>query len=655
MVKTFRLIAVLSITLFSTPLFAGIQNPGCDKLQEWAAGYNSRDHWQVAPSIKFPNIAKDQILIPLFGQSIMDWSRDDFSEMNLWMNRCRKEASKRRDQTAAQTLNKARGAMANLHRFVNQIKQARGKVTPAINELLSAPDSQHLIAAITMAEEALQGANVRRGIRSLPQDLQQHILTMVNSLRYLPQNDVEEFAARIAERKDILQKKIGAEQGNAIAELEAAKKELAALPLSKKSLPVLDRLQKLPALKYVDPVQAQAFRRAVQSKRSNVAWAQKEEKKLAGNKMVANAIEELNQFEVETPGDLGRLYELGRNLKKQLQSQGVIEIPTRFGISLKEARHKRLEEAAKAQLPAFRKALLTIPSNQLRTAVADITGIKEDLPVLRPYLAEVYKRLQDIAPRQASRRATHAPDHSATDKTQKSDALQTQNTKANQTLDDSASDKTQTADTMQAQISALPPPSLAPASEILGTRIEGVYLGMTADNAVATLQEKGYRVERRGTSERWLGGTAKYFLESIMMRKGEVEPFPGGTMTKEEANAYKTRIAIDAVHSRSIQLNAYKGRVGMIILTGKSFDDTATVKAYVLEKLGAAHDERGVAGMWWNLKYLQDPKKQSLSDTQLQISIKKSHYTDEIKQENVPYTQIMYSAWICRVLPKCMH
>jgi hypothetical protein len=41
--------------------------------------------------IKLPNIAKDHILTPSFVKSIIDWSRNDFREMNRWMNQCGKQ------------------------------------------------------------------------------------------------------------------------------------------------------------------------------------------------------------------------------------------------------------------------------------------------------------------------------------------------------------------------------------------------------------------------------------------------------------------------------------------------------------------------------------------------------------------------------------
>lgn len=231
--------------------------------------------------------------------------------------------------------------------------------------------------------------------------------------------------------------------------------------------------------------------------------------------------------------------------------------------------------------------------------------------------------------------------------------MQTQNANVDQPQKYSASDKTQATDTTtQEQTSTIPLPSLERASEIRGTKIEGVYLGMAVDSAVSTLKEKGYRVERRGTSRRkfQLGGAKEYLIEYIEMRKGEVEPFPGGKMTREESNAYQTRIAKNGVHLKSVNLSAYKGHVGQIHLSGSSFDKLDAVKAYVLKELGAANDEDGFAGGLWNLIYFQDLEKRSLSDTQLWISIKNYHYTDLIKQENVPYTQIRYRAWLYQTI-----
>jgi len=312
-----------------TPTVDGkLHHPDCDKLHEWAAGYNAMDKWKITPSVWFPNIARDQFVVPLFGTPVMEWSEDEFGELNEMMIQCSRQAARRYDSAVDETLRQANGAMGKqLLQLVNLTNKAPGEMTSAISALTSAPDSQYLVTALTMADKALKGKKLRsQSLRNLPQEMQLSLNAIERPLRFLPQKEVEQFTAQIANRK---------------AELE-------------KSLPTQDDL-------------------------------------------VASAIKELNQFEIKVPRDLGGLYEHGQNLRKQLEGVDVLKKMT-----FENDFRKRLEQAAPRFLPAFRKALAAIPTNQqgvsqLRTAIEDFTGIADRLPELEHYRTAAAARALAIA------------------------------------------------------------------------------------------------------------------------------------------------------------------------------------------------------------------------------------------------------------------
>jgi hypothetical protein len=200
----------------------------------------------------------------------------------------------------------------------------------------------------------------------------------------------------------------------------------------------------------------------------------------------------------------------------------------------------------------------------------------------------------------------------------------------------------------------VPLPPLAAGTGVTTTRLAGIHLGMRLDAAIEAGKQAGYRLKwKRGTTYRRGGG--EYWLDSVEMEKGEVEPFPGGQMTRAEARAYQTRLAIQAVQSGRISLTGYRGRVGQIGVTGSTFEDLDAVRSHVVDRLGAPHkEENDYPDTKWEMRWFLDQSKQGRHDTQLGVTAQKVHYTDLVRGEDVPYTNISYGAQLCAVLPDCM-
>ena len=100
--KPIRITTVLFLLIVSTPLLADIHNPGCDNLEKWSTGYNRDDIWQLTPYVRFPMIARDEKVSPLFGTSVTEWSKDDFAQFREWMHSCQQAAAEQAKQQQAQ-------------------------------------------------------------------------------------------------------------------------------------------------------------------------------------------------------------------------------------------------------------------------------------------------------------------------------------------------------------------------------------------------------------------------------------------------------------------------------------------------------------------------------------------------------------------------
>ena len=199
----------------------------------------------------------------------------------------------------------------------------------------------------------------------------------------------------------------------------------------------------------------------------------------------------------------------------------------------------------------------------------------------------------------------------------------------------------------------LPPPPLQAGPDITRARLVGVYLGMPLESAIEAVKQAGFRLKDKGGGLHNLG-VMKYWLDSAQLERGaEIEPFPG-KMSEAETRAYQTRIAVQAVQAGGVSLVAYEGRVGSITVSTNTFDSPGSVREYVYDRLGEPHKESEAAGPSWTMKWFHEADKQGFSAPQLRVNVKRSRYTDRVRGENVPYTQIRYSAWLCTTLPKCM-
>lgn len=196
--KPTRIIAALVLLTACPPLYAGIQNPGCDKIEKWAADYNPRDIWQLTPYVRFPAIARDEKVTPLFGTSMTAWSKDDFAAFHQWMNSCRQAAAQQGGTQTATALINADRAIANL-RYVDRIQRSRASLDAAIEELKNLPDNADKKNSIHQAERALRGRFDRRQLNKLPRQMQADIQSITNAKKYLPREELDRYSKTLSD------------------------------------------------------------------------------------------------------------------------------------------------------------------------------------------------------------------------------------------------------------------------------------------------------------------------------------------------------------------------------------------------------------------------------------------------------------------------
>jgi len=197
--KPIRIITALFLLNVSTPLNADIQNPSCGQIEQWAMGYNPDDTWQLTPYVRFPMIARDEKVSPLFGTSVTEWSKDDFAHFHQWMHTCRQAAAQQgRSQTVA-ALSNADRAILNLPRYVEPIQRSRTSLDATVEELKNLPDNADKKNIINLAERAVRSRFDYKQVSALPSQMQTNIHSITNAKKYLPKEEIDRYSKSLSD------------------------------------------------------------------------------------------------------------------------------------------------------------------------------------------------------------------------------------------------------------------------------------------------------------------------------------------------------------------------------------------------------------------------------------------------------------------------
>ncbi|MCW8890024.1 MAG: hypothetical protein OQL20_05130, partial [Sedimenticola sp.] len=389
---------VILFLLSYTPAVIALNKPDCDQLEQWAGSDQAAATLQVSPSLKLSGLAADEQLVPLFGLSIFEWSRDDFNAFNQLMRVCSKAASKRRDREARGQLQQATKQVGGAQRPLLVLNQARTKSAAAIASLSGFEASAETLTLIELAQAALQGHEIRPRLRGMSRDKQQPLIDLLQSQRHLAETDIEKYTGQLNEQKQSIAQAQKAAQDEANQTLASALEEIDALPETAEGLSRLNALSKLPAIAQAEPEKAKLFSEAVAEKRQRIETKQQQVQQEKSAKLMASMVEKLHDFEVKDPSDLGKLWEEGVAMGKALRAQGERSRKNLMSTTFWE----RFNQAAGAMLEPFKQQLQAIPVteqglSQLKDSVVALTGIKQAMPVMNPYHQAVQLRGTAIA------------------------------------------------------------------------------------------------------------------------------------------------------------------------------------------------------------------------------------------------------------------
>jgi|GEM_PF-3991265 len=259
-----------AITLLPLSVQA-LEQPDCARLEPWAAGFATAGTLTLAPKVELSAQLADDKTVPLFGTPVEEWTGVDFNAVKDMLNKCRRPASKRGDKAAAQQLYEAMGAVAKGLGPMNMLRKYRDLTAESVDNIVNYHRVPELSQIIALAQRALSGEDVNAELRgiSIGRSFSDHMRRLQQAHDYLPESELEALAAKLAAAEE----DAAAEQSAVNEEFEAAKQQLAAVPMTQAGAMELDRLNQLPVLGKVPRADALAFQGEVMNKRRAISSA----------------------------------------------------------------------------------------------------------------------------------------------------------------------------------------------------------------------------------------------------------------------------------------------------------------------------------------------------------------------------------------------
>ena len=230
---TFRAGTVLALCLLTATgaRAADLTQPDCDRIAEWAAGYDAKATVDLRPSVTVNALFSDNLTVPLFGKPATAWRDDDLKQINLWIFECRQAAYDRKDNAAGKTINQALRALKSARRPLGSIERALLMLTQKVDYLTSASGNTDMTTVLALARHALTGKDVEPEVQKLPRESLAYGREVLELARYRPMVCEEDVAPLLEklEKQSIAAAETAGQNQEALKALQA---ELAAIPAS---------------------------------------------------------------------------------------------------------------------------------------------------------------------------------------------------------------------------------------------------------------------------------------------------------------------------------------------------------------------------------------------------------------------------------------
>ncbi|MGD9537288.1 MAG: hypothetical protein AB7P52_05960 [Alphaproteobacteria bacterium] len=196
---------LLALGLVARPATAAIATPDCATFGAWAAAIDAEDTYNVAPKLTLPRALEDARLLPVFGVSALDWTKEDVGAAGTLIKTCGAEAKKAGDATQMQAMKSAGWLLGKaLPKAQGTIGKASADAEAQKAALVALPDSAALAKGIGALLALDPAAPDAKALGSPPREIGSPLARLAKDLVALPDATRETLFAALAERRDAI-------------------------------------------------------------------------------------------------------------------------------------------------------------------------------------------------------------------------------------------------------------------------------------------------------------------------------------------------------------------------------------------------------------------------------------------------------------------
>jgi hypothetical protein len=241
--------------------------PDCSSLQTWAKEMVPGEMYMPFPSVEISTLFQDGSLKPVFGKSVHSWEREDFNAVLGWLNDCRKQAFKKRDQETGKMFGQTLKAVKQALRPMKMVWSERKRANMRIQQLIDQDAFPELPQILSLAQDSLQGRDGTAEVQTFHpryQGLARQASELGEVRDFLSAAEIETFIARLEERRTIVTTAVTVRN----EKQEALLKEIAEVPLTRAGLSQVNRIASRAPVSEMSREEVDAYNQAIQFKRS---------------------------------------------------------------------------------------------------------------------------------------------------------------------------------------------------------------------------------------------------------------------------------------------------------------------------------------------------------------------------------------------------
>ena len=279
-----------------------LTQPDCTTLQDWASGLAPDETFKPNPTLELNTLFRDEQLVPLFGEGILGWGRENFDAVMGWMNECRTAANKARDKATGQSLYAAIKTMKAGLRPLKQYWGQRLRVEKDVESMINQKDFAELPQLLALAQQALHGKDVGAAVKALPPRYQgqgRQAAGLGAARGYFSEAELAGMIDRLEARRT--------EAGTTVAERnerhESLLREISTVPLDRSGLNQLNRIAYQAPVGEMTREEVDSYNTAFQTKRNAINARIRSEQSAAKQASATLPAPVQEQLEVTLTGD----------------------------------------------------------------------------------------------------------------------------------------------------------------------------------------------------------------------------------------------------------------------------------------------------------------------------------------------------------------